>query len=71
VRNYYPASTDDEVLQEVWKIKDETAKRFRSVADHVRSLQRPSPASHAMSKLKRAKLDCADGGADATGKAGN
>jgi len=48
VRNYYPASTDDEVLQEVWKIKDETAKRFRSVADYVRSLQRPSSVSQAM-----------------------
>jgi hypothetical protein len=47
VRNYYPASTDDEVLQEVWKIKDETAKRFRSVADYVRSLQPPSSVSHA------------------------
>jgi hypothetical protein len=50
VRNYYPASTDDEVLQEVWKIKDETAKRFRSVADYVRSLQRQSSVSHAMPK---------------------
>ena len=48
MRNYYPASTDDEVLQEVWKIKDETAKRFRSVADYVRSLQRTSSVSQAM-----------------------
>lgn len=47
MRNYYPASTDDEVLKEVWKIKDETAKRFRSVADYVRSLKGSSPVSHA------------------------
>jgi hypothetical protein len=46
VRNYHPASTDDEVLQEVWKIKDETAKRFRSVADYVQSLQRSTSVSH-------------------------
>ena len=46
MKTYYPASTDDEVLQEVWKIKDETAKRFRSVADYVRSLQGPSSFSH-------------------------
>ena len=48
MRNYYPASTDDEVIEEVWKIKDETAKRFRSVADYVRSLQGQSYVSQAM-----------------------
>ncbi len=44
MKDFHPAMTDDEVLQEVWRIKDETAKRFRSVADYVRSLHRPSSA---------------------------
>ena len=45
MKDFHPATTDDEVLQEVWRIKDETAKRFRSVADYVQSLHRPSPVS--------------------------
>jgi len=53
VKNYYPASTDDEVIEEVWKIKDETAKRFRSVADYVWSLQGQSSVSQVMPKLSR------------------
>ncbi|MBK7955729.1 MAG: hypothetical protein IPK02_18280 [Candidatus Accumulibacter sp.] len=48
MKDFHPATTDDEVLQEVWRIKDETAKRFRSVADYVQSLHRLSPASPVM-----------------------
>jgi hypothetical protein len=51
MKDFHPASTDDEVLQEVWRIKDETAKRFRSVADYVRSLHRLSPASPVMPNI--------------------
>jgi hypothetical protein len=43
MKDFHPTTTDDEVLQEVWRIKDETAKRFRSVADYVQSLHRLSP----------------------------
>ena len=53
MKNYYPASTDDEVIEEVWKIKDETAKRFRSVADYVWSLQGQFSVSQVMPKLSR------------------
>jgi len=48
MKDFHPATTDDEVLQEVWRIKDETAKRFRSVADYVQSLHRLSPTSPVM-----------------------
>lgn len=47
MKDFHPATTDDEVLQEVWRIKDETAKRFRSVADYAQSI-RLVPASPVM-----------------------
>ena len=53
MKDFHPATTDDEVLQEVWRIKDETAKRFRSVADYVQSLHRLSPDSHVMPNITR------------------
>ncbi|MBK7001026.1 MAG: hypothetical protein IPH35_13935 [Rhodoferax sp.] len=51
MKDFYPAMTDDEVLQEVWRIKDETAKRFRSVADYVQSLHQPSSAPPVMPNI--------------------
>lgn len=38
MKAFSPATSDDDVLQELWKVKDDTAKRFRSVADYVQSL---------------------------------
>ncbi len=45
MKDFHPAMTDDEALQEVWRIKDETAKRFHSVADYVQSLYGLLPVS--------------------------
>lgn len=49
MKSYHSDTNDDEVLREVWHIKDETAKRFRSVAEYVKSLRSgqmtPNPAA--------------------------